>query len=75
MSAPEKYANNCPQCGGTGKVLNPTWLRARRIAAGITLREMADRIGYSAPYLCDIELGRRHCTTRVAAAYEALEAA
>ena len=31
-----------------------------RRAAGMTMREMARRIGVSAGYLCDLEHGRRH---------------
>lgn len=33
--------------------------RAEREAAGLSLREMARRMGVSAPYVCDLELGRR----------------
>lgn len=34
-------------------------LRRERVAAGIALRAMARQLGVSAPYLSDIELGRR----------------
>lgn len=37
-------------------------LRQRRLKAGISLREMARRLGLSAPYLCDLEYGRRTWT-------------
>lgn len=33
--------------------------RAARIAAGLSLREMARRLNYSAPYVSDLEHGRR----------------
>ena len=53
----------CPQCGGSGKVCDPAQIGARlrheRELVGITGREMARRMGYSAMYLCDLEHGRR----------------
>ncbi len=33
--------------------------RTEREAAGLSLREMARRMGVSAPYVSDLELGRR----------------
>lgn len=36
--------------------------RAAREAAKISLREMARRLGMSAPYVSDLELGRRNWT-------------
>jgi hypothetical protein len=62
----------CRSCGTPQSVINGAWLRARRKAAQLTLREMARRLGFSAPYICDIELNRRHCSQVVRAAYEAL---
>ena len=44
---------------------NPDWVRHVRINAGVSLREMAKRIGISAAYMCDIENGRRKCPDRV----------
>jgi transcriptional regulator with XRE-family HTH domain len=35
-------------------------IRARRTELGITLREFARRVEVSAPYLTDLEAGRRH---------------
>jgi transcriptional regulator with XRE-family HTH domain len=35
-------------------------IRARRLEVGITLRELARRVEVSAPYLTDLEAGRRH---------------
>jgi len=35
-------------------------IRARRLELGITLRELARRVGVSAPYLTDLEAGHRH---------------
>ena len=34
-------------------------MRQARLKAGLTLREMARRLKCSAPYVCDLELGRR----------------
>jgi len=62
----------CGRCGALNRVVSGAWLRCRREQAGVTLREMAARLGHSAPYLCDIEKNRRNCLPRVLAAYEAL---
>ena len=49
-------------------------IRARRLELGITLREFARRVEVSAPYLTDLEAGRRHpgpeVLARIAAALE-----
>jgi transcriptional regulator with XRE-family HTH domain len=62
----------CGSCGAPRSVVDGAWLRQQRIKAGLGLREMAQRLGFSAPYICDIELNRRNCTPKVRAAYEAL---
>ena len=53
----------CRRCQGTGEepdhVTIGANLRSSRERAGITLREMARRLGYSPPYISDRELGRR----------------
>lgn len=36
------------------------FLKEKRSAAGLTLRELAEKIGVTAPFLSDIELGRRY---------------
>lgn len=64
----------CPTCGSPRSIINPKWLRTAREAANVAQSDLAKRLGYSAPYLCDIELGRRNCTPRVRKAYEALKA-
>ena len=65
----------CTTCSGSGKVKvpNPEGLREARQRAGLTLRQVAERVGHSVVYLCDVELGRRRCTEKILAAYEALE--
>jgi transcriptional regulator with XRE-family HTH domain len=49
-------------------------IRARRLELGITLRELGRRVEVSAPYLTDLEAGRRHPSPevlqRIAAALE-----
>lgn len=53
----------CKRCNGTG--LEPDQsetgkqMRATRTDAGKSLREVAATMGISAPYLSDMELGRR----------------
>lgn len=65
----------CPRCGGSGEVEDEGVLgmkmRVLRKDAGVTLREMARRIGVSASYLSDLELGRRRWSPRFRSAYEA----
>jgi predicted transcriptional regulator len=62
----------CSQCGSPRSVINGDWLREARKAAGLTLREMARRVGVSAPYICDIERNRRNCLPAMRDAYECL---
>lgn len=56
----------CRKCGGTGKELDPLGvgllMRKARIKANVSLRDMAKRMDISAPYLSDLELGRRDWT-------------
>lgn len=55
--------DTCKCCNGTGKVPNQvsvgSAMRAERKIANVSLRRMAKLIGISAPYLSDLELGRR----------------
>lgn len=53
-------------------MVDGAWLREKRKAAKLTLREMARRLEFSTPYLCDVELNRRNCTPEIRKAYEAL---
>lgn len=60
---PESVTIKCPRCGGTGHIDNPVaigeQMRKLRLAKGIGLREIAQDIGFSAPYVSDLERGRR----------------
>lgn len=47
-------------------------MREARIRSGISLREMARRLGYSAPFVSDLELGRRNWTEELEAKYAAI---
>lgn len=44
----------------TGKITFGEFIRQKRVAQAITLRKMADRMGYSPTYWSDIENGRRN---------------
>lgn len=63
MSGPaiEPHRVLCPRCNGVGDLsyVSGASLRKRRQWAGVSLREMARRKCVSAPYLSDVELGRR----------------
>ena len=53
----------CPECGGAGRVDTPETIGERirhtRKRLGLSLRELARRVGISAAFLSDIEHGRR----------------
>ena len=51
------FCEHCDHCNA--ETLDGSNIRVRRQAAGISLREMATRLGVSAPYLSDIERGNR----------------
>jgi transcriptional regulator with XRE-family HTH domain len=55
---------SCHCCGGTGKELDMAalaeQLRAERVASGESLNCVASRMKISAPYLSDLERGRRN---------------
>lgn len=54
----------CSHCNGTGFEMNHREIgRERRHArklAGRSLRDVAARMGLTAAYICDLELGRRN---------------
>lgn len=64
----------CPNCNGTGRVLDDAafgqkmrYLRERK---EVTLRALAKAMGISAPYLSDLELGRRHWHENIVSHYK-----
>lgn len=54
----------CSHCEGTGKEFNHIetgkMIRRFREVSGISLRELARRVGWSAAHQCDLEKGRRN---------------
>lgn len=66
---PKYVPHTCGHCGMMRQTLNGAWLRARRLAAGMGLRELARASKVSAAYLSDVERGNRHATPRAEAAY------
>lgn len=57
----------CPHCDGTGRVMDEravgALMRKVREAKGLSLREVARRLKWSAPYVSDLERGQRVWTT------------
>ena len=50
----------CPRCGShTLMQVNGAWVRWKRTRLSLSLREMGEKIGFSAMYISDVELGRR----------------
>lgn len=53
----------CQRCNGTGQEPDPKTIgetmRRMREKAGLSLKTVGGRCGYSAAYLSDMELGRR----------------
>jgi transcriptional regulator with XRE-family HTH domain len=68
----QKYGAACPQCQGRGRRVSRAWLRARRLAAGLTQAEMGRQAGVSRAFVSQVEHGQRLPSTRVVRAYEAL---
>lgn len=69
----QKFVNTpCTKCGSPNSVINGAWLKHERELAGLTLREMGQRMGCTAPFLSDVEHNRRNCSPKTRAAYEAL---
>lgn len=65
----------CPTCLGSGKIpdfnVGPGQLRAARMRAGVSLRELAAEIGLSFGYIGDVERGDRKLTRKFAEVYMA----
>lgn len=71
-----KYTHKivCPTCTGRGAVniADPAAMRRARLKRGLSVRGLAKRIKLSAPFLSDVELGKRPCTEAVLKAYQKL---
>lgn len=63
----------CPQCGGTGTVLDSgalgKKLRALREISGVTVQGLARRMGLHKSYVSYLEAGKRNWTREMADAY------
>ncbi len=70
---PKFNKTSCTKCGAPTDVINGAWLREQRNRAGMSLRGLGAKIGFSTPFLSDVELGRRGCSQKVRKAYEALK--
>jgi hypothetical protein len=69
---PSKYRTAvCSHCGSPNQVVCGGYLRALRESAGVSLRQMAKRLGLSAAYVSDIERNHRG-TDGYVDAYEGL---
>lgn len=65
-----KYSERpCSQCGAPRAFIDGAWLRKERTRAGLSLREVAKRLGYTTSYVCDIELNRRNANEDLAGRY------
>lgn len=64
----------CQLCRGKGTrtIADVKTMRKRREKKGVSVRGMAKRIKISAPFLSDIETGRRSCPDYVLKAYQKL---
>lgn len=64
----------CPKCGGSGKVEDPAVVGAKmrkaRELSGIALHSVAKRMSFSAPYISDLEHGRRSWSPYLIQAYQ-----
>ncbi len=66
------HTEPCPTCGQGRPVPIAGALRRARKAAGMTQRQIAERLDLSPQYISDIEAGRRPCPPRVLAVYMGL---
>lgn len=66
---------NCPKCGAPTDKISGGWLREQHNKAGFSLRKLGAKLGYSSPFLSDVENNRRGCSERLRKAYEELGAA
>lgn len=71
---PRLVTETCTRCKGKGKWVRPNgvWLRWKRQQAGVTLREMGRRLGYTQAHLSLFELGDVDAPMSVLAEYDKL---
>lgn len=73
--AETKLTRPCSHCKGSGRELDPHavgWqMRSVREKAGKSLRHVADKLGYTAAYISDLERGNRPFTEEMIVRYKA----
>lgn len=75
----KKHTRSCSHCGGHGRVVSDEALgaemRARRTDRQLSIGAIARRMGFSRPYVNDLELGERPWRPELITAYlKALDA-
>lgn len=64
----------CPKCGGRGTLPDPrvigAAMRELRVKAGVPQKELARSLKLSAPYLVDLEAGRRAFNSELVTRYK-----
>lgn len=75
MSESQHKNRKCHHCDGNGTIreINPAWLREVRKKKGISIRQMAKKLKLSAPFISDVELGRRRPNIKIISFIEGLE--
>lgn len=72
---PKLPMRDCRACGGSGREQDDKAIgkamQAAREKAGLTLREVGERIGYSTGYISDLEHGRKHWSDDLMVNYRA----
>lgn len=71
---PKEALTVCPRCGGSGMIQDEAAVgremrKRRESVPGLSAREVARRMGFSAAYVSDLERGRRHWTPEVTRKY------
>lgn len=59
----------CPRCEGTGKVVQGEEMKALRLQERLEAKTVAERMGISQSFLCDLENNRRDWTKARELAY------
>jgi len=65
----ERKMKQCPKCGGSGMIADPSEMRKLRVSSGLSLREVSNKMGVSAPYLSDLERGNRQWNAKTEASF------
>jgi len=74
MKPPKYTKRECNSCGTQLETYSGEYLRWLRLQSGLSLRKLADKVGWSHSYLYEIERETRWPTQDIVAAYEKLVA-